>query len=350
MNYPIKYSKAIEFVWSLYRYVTNCSQEKIILSKGLEGDIDKKIFDFYSSKEVEDWLKYVENDISPFFRSDIKLIISKLGYLLNACVKMVLENEMEDSRELIQFIKEMDDSEFLQIIYEEYKLDIPFNSSESEMRKSLAEKFNEETALFFLQIKSHSSEYQSKVIYIFETFDCLYYKPFEDRVYKFMKDRLENHNALFNNSSNEFLNTLGLENCSEIEGDGDNLNVFLNFYLDLGLFKFDVEDKTILFYGHTMDQAFDKKLNLQNTSDLFQVLSDKRRLEIIRVTSKRPWYNKELADYFNLSTATLSYHLNLLLDLGILEYKSEVNNRFYYTSNKGKLRQMINSALKNIIE
>ena len=52
------------------------------------------------------------------------------------------------------------------------------------------------------------------------------------------------------------------------------------------------------------------------------------------MASKRPWYNKELADYFNLTPATLSYHLNLLLDLEILNFEpSIINNRYYYTRN-----------------
>nr|WP_246566016.1 ArsR family transcriptional regulator [Tissierella simiarum] len=83
---------------------------------------------------------------------------------------------------------------------------------------------------------------------------------------------------------------------------------------------------------------------------LFKALSDDKRIEIIKITSKRPWYNKELADYFNLTTATLSYHLNLLLDLGILNFEPSINNRYYYTTNKENLKKLFDIALKDLLE
>jgi len=71
---------------------------------------------------------------------------------------------------------------------------------------------------------------------------------------------------------------------------------------------------------------------------------------LINLTSVRPYYNKELADHFGLTTATLSYHINLLLDIGILNFEPRPNNRFYYTTNKETLRTIFNMSLEMLLE
>lgn len=350
LNYTVEHNKAIEFICALFKYVANQSQENILINQEIKNDVAKEVLDFSPSKEVKQWLQYVDDDISPFFRNDINLIISKLGRLLDACIRVVMQNNIEDADELIERIKSTDHSELLNIIYNEYELGIPFNSKENILKKALIEQFDEETALFFLQTKHHSKEYKDNAIRILETFNNLYYKPFEDEVYDFMQKKLQIHNKLFEKNKIEFLNTIGLGDYSSLINEKKNLKIITSFYLDLALFHFNIDDTFVLLYGHSMEQRFDKKINLENSKNLFKVLSDEKRLEIIRVTSQRPWYNKELANYFRLSTATLSYHLNLLLDLGILNFEPSINNRYCYTTNKVKLKHLLDSAVDNMLE
>lgn len=350
MNYSIEYNKAIEFICALFKYASNRSHGNLLISKGFKDDAAEAVSDLYSNKKVRKWLQYLDNDVSPFFRNDINLIISKLGRLLDACIKIIIKNNIESSEELIEQIKGTYCLDFIKTIYNEYKLNTPFDSENSVLKEVLTKEFDEETALFFLQTKNHPEEYHDKVIKVFETFNNLYYKPFENKIYKFMEKKLKEQNALFERDNIKFLNTIGLDNCFKAINEGEELKIFVSFFLDLGLFHFNMDDTLILLYGHTMEQRLDKKVNLEETKNLFKVLSDERRLEIIRMTSQRPWYNKELADYFNLTTATLSYHLNLLLDIGILDSKSSMNNRYYYTTNKENLNKMIDSALHNVLE
>lgn len=350
MNYNIEYNKSIEFICALYKYVANRSHNDILTNKEIKNDAARDMYDFSPSKEIKKWLQYINNDISPFLRNDINLIIAKAGRLLDASIKMVIENNIKSPYELIEYIKKIEDWELVKFTYNEYELDIPYDSEDNVLKKALTDQFDEETALFFLQTKNHSKEYKEKSIKIFENFYDLYYKPFEDKVYNFMEKKLQEHNALFKSNNIEFLNTIGLGDYSNLIDKKEDLKIYTSFYLDLGLFHFNVGDSFVLLYGYTMEQRLDKKINLEKSKNLFKVLSDERRLEIIRITSQRPWYNKELADYFNLSTATLSYHLNLLLDLGILNFEPSINNRYCYTANKENLKTLIDLAVHNMLE
>lgn len=101
----------------------------------------------------------------------------------------------------------------------------------------------------------------------------------------------------------------------------------------------------------TIKDRFNTAKETDTYKALFKALSDDKRIEILKITAKRPWYNKELASYFNLTTATLSYHLNLLLDIGVLNFEpSIVNNRYYYTANKQRLKQIFDIALQDLVE
>src|SRR5690554_1830353 len=113
LNYTIEYNKSLEFICALYKYVANRSHNEILTNDEIKNDVAREIFDFTPSKEVKEWFKYINSDISPFFRNDIKLIISKAGRLLDASVRMVVENNIKDPCELIENIKKLDDSHLL---------------------------------------------------------------------------------------------------------------------------------------------------------------------------------------------------------------------------------------------
>lgn len=349
MNTKIEYNMAVEFIGSLFKYSTNKAHQNILQSKEIKEDVAKELLDFSPSKEVQEWLEYVDNNISPFFRNDLYLILLKVKGLLDTCFKVVLKNNIKTPLELIDHIKEMDELELLKLIYNEYDLNVPLSSKNETLGKALTKQFDEKTSLFFLQTKKHPKEYKDKTIEALQTFYTLYYKPFENKVYAFMKGKLEDHNRLFQENHMKFLNTIGIGDYSKIIDKEKYFRIFVSFYVDLGLFYFSTDNMFIMFYGHTIEYRFNNKLNLERSKALFKALSDETRLEIIKITSQHPWYNKELAEYFNLSTATLSYHLNLLLDLDILNFEPSANNRYYYTTNKENLKKLSDLALHNIL-
>ncbi|WP_352420836.1 winged helix-turn-helix domain-containing protein [Proteiniborus sp.] len=350
MEYKIEYNKAIEFIGAVFKYGTNKQQQNNWNSKELQGDLSKGLLDFSPSKYVKDWLKHVDENISPFLRNDIVFIVAKVPGVLDFCFELAVKKDLNGPQELIKSLKDIGSIKIIQTIFENYNLDMPFESENEIIKNALISLYNEEISSLFMQIKNHPEEFKNKVIEAFKTFYELYYKPYEDKVYDIMDRRCIEHNKLFHEDPLYFLNTIGIGDYSKIVVEDKALRMFVSFYVDIGLFHYIIDDVFILFFGHTIEHRFENKLNQEKCKALFKALSDEKRLEIIKITSKRPWYNKELADYFNLTTATLSYHLNLLLDLGILNFEPSFNNRYYYTTNKEHLKKLFEMAFNEIVD
>lgn len=350
MEYKVEHNKAIEFLASVYKYGTNKMQQVNWNSRDFQGDSGKGLLDFAPSKDVKEWLKYVDDNISPFFMNNVVLIVSKLVATLDFCFELAMSENISEPIELIEALKKVNSIDIILSVYERYNLDIPFESENEAIKNSLTNLYNVEIASLFMLIKSHPDKFKDEVIDTFEMFYELYYKPFEKKVYSFMEKRCMEHNKIFQKDPIYFLNTIGLGDYSKIIDEEKEFRLLASFFIDLGFMHYYVDGTFIMVYGHYIEPRLNNKLTQEKCKVLFKALSDEKRLEIIRVTSKRPWYNKELADYFNLTTATLSYHLNLLLELGILNFEPSISNRYYYTTNKENLSKLFEMAFNEIVD
>lgn len=71
----------------------------------------------------------------------------------------------------------------------------------------------------------------------------------------------------------------------------------------------------------------------KNKEILFQQLkaiSDRSRMEILRLLRDTPKYNLEIAEHLQLSTATASHHMNILLSIGFVSIKKTEGKVFYH--------------------
>lgn len=350
MDYKIEYNKAIEFISAVLKYSRSMEQQINWKGKDQEEDMPMDMLDFCPTKEIKEWLKYVNDDISPFLKNDILLFPDAAVGLHDTCYKIILNNNLEDYQAFMETLEAIDVSKFIELIYWNYDLDIPLSSENELIKEKLTELHNEGVASYFLQIKKHPEEYKSRVIRLFKTFYELYYKPFEDKVYDFMENKCKEMNEAFKNNFLEFVNTIGIGDYSEIILQNKKFRLFISYYIDVGMFNFYDEDTFLMFCGYSTEEKYNSNTMQENAKELFKALADDKRLEIIKIACKRPWYNKELADYFHLSPATLSYHINLLLDLGILNFEPSIDNKYYYKTNVDNLKKIFQIALKYIID
>ncbi|MDR7856899.1 winged helix-turn-helix domain-containing protein [Tissierella sp.] len=346
----IQYNKAVEFIASILKYTNNKTRQTQWNTPELEKDIAKDIMDFSPNEKVKDWLKHVDTNISPFLRNDLIFVTNESYRILDVCFHLVLMQDIKEPLELIEALRTLDSSTMIEIAYKFYELDAPLDDDES-LRLALTENYSEEIASSFLQIKNYPEKYMPRVIEVLQSFYEEFYRPFEEMVYNYMEERRSFHNELFEKDPIYFINTMGIGDYSKAIELHNNLILYMSFFIDVGVFYFTFEDTLVMYCGQTIEHRFENRKTSDTYKALFKALSDEKRVEILKMTSKRPWYNKELADYFNLTTATLSYHLNLLLDLEILSFEpSIINNRYYYTTNKENLKKLFDIALKDLLE
>ncbi len=71
---------------------------------------------------------------------------------------------------------------------------------------------------------------------------------------------------------------------------------------------------------------------------LMKMLADKSKFEILRICKDKAMYGQQVANHLKLTTATTSYHLNALVNVGYLSLNVEAN-RIYYQTQTEKIKQ-----------
>lgn len=74
--------------------------------------------------------------------------------------------------------------------------------------------------------------------------------------------------------------------------------------------------------------------------NILKFLSDNSKFEIIRRLSERSYYGLELANEMQLTSGTISKHLNTLFSYGLINLR-RVNNRVYYQTDEAAVRRVV---------
>ena len=73
---------------------------------------------------------------------------------------------------------------------------------------------------------------------------------------------------------------------------------------------------------------------------LLKVLADESKLEILALLKERRRYGRELANELNLTTATISHHMDILVGCGLVTLNKE-RNRIYYEIDENAVRKLL---------
>ncbi|GIW47214.1 MAG: hypothetical protein KatS3mg078_1091 [Deltaproteobacteria bacterium] len=74
----------------------------------------------------------------------------------------------------------------------------------------------------------------------------------------------------------------------------------------------------------------------------FKAIGDEKRRKILSILAKRSATAGEIARRFKISQPTVSNHLRILKEAGLIRERKVAQNRIYYL-NRSRLRKVINS-------
>ena len=80
--------------------------------------------------------------------------------------------------------------------------------------------------------------------------------------------------------------------------------------------------------------------NRKHLVSLLKVLSDESKLEILALLKVKRRYGRELAKELNLTTATISHHMDILTGCGLVALNKEMN-RIYYEIDENAIRKLL---------
>lgn len=117
---------------------------------------------------------------------------------------------------------------------------------------------------------------------------------------------------------------------------------------DMGADGLTYEEPDYYRIGILFGEDFDISINPELQGESFEnyavsvlkLLADKSKFAILSYIRDREAYGSELAKHLNLTTATVSHHMNALLVAGLVKV-SHVDNRVYYATNKNALEKVL---------
>lgn len=79
-----------------------------------------------------------------------------------------------------------------------------------------------------------------------------------------------------------------------------------------------------------------------------KLLSDKSKFEILCYVSKQSAYGAQIAKELQLTTPTISYHMQALMNAGFIKFRKE-NNRLYYSLNREYLEEFLEMSKQKLL-
>lgn len=107
-----------------------------------------------------------------------------------------------------------------------------------------------------------------------------------------------------------------------------------------------------VFSGDKLYVVFDCRITrdkkqeiLDELSNVLKIIDDKSRLEILKILISNKSYGKAIADIVGISTPTVSHHLDILKQVGLVR-EEKVRNIKYFYADKEKLKKIIDDLNK----
>lgn len=115
-----------------------------------------------------------------------------------------------------------------------------------------------------------------------------------------------------------------------------------------GIAFFALPGLVLMAVGPEAEKHQDKRREAaEKAAARFKLLSDPTRLSILTSFCSSPYSISELADFFDLSQPTVSVHVKMLREAGLLE-ATKVRGQTLYRSSREKVSELLDSALAEI--
>ncbi|NQT60414.1 MAG: winged helix-turn-helix transcriptional regulator [Bacteroidetes bacterium] len=334
------YNHAIEF----YCYLCAFIEDKI--------EKDKEDNNIPSDPALSDILQKVDQDISPFLKHDIELFFNKMFYTSWMIFYRIIDLEITEEEELFSYFNKLSDTEFRNIYLEGLWLqDKPVDQiQEKDIKKSIVENFfhsSRPQEKMLKQLLDNPGEWKPKILQTLTDFYHKHYLPFKEEIIKTGTKRGAAAKKEFDKDPTHYLDTLTLGHYRDLLKHAEDTTVYISYSYNRGL-TLSIKRKIILLglSRETLLTSANRKLQ---SNILFTALSDKKRVEILRLLGEREWFSNELAKHFGLTAATMSYHLNKLLGAGLVTIRIGDQKKIYYSLSRENLENYLDCCRADLL-
>lgn len=311
-------------------------------SKQADLDISNSRFEHFVSDFVESNYNYIPNLVV----NDIRLFLQDFSCLYVTLLHVTFEENFTQPTQLIQFIKSLTTKELLDLYLLGNETGLTLDSSKEQLDVVLDE----------LSLKFHKDAKDQSLFYEFIQYpDCIinrfvnameifyneFFKPFEPKLIAELSIIQKRHQELYKDNPEAFINAILFQSKESLHDSETKLHIYLGyFYGDKVSVAYGNDNNVYFFYGALAEKKLYSENLTSQYEELIKSLADDTRRKLIKYLMNAPHYNKEISDYLGITTATISYHIGRLVDLGIIHLKYQEGKRIYYQVDIERFNQL----------
>lgn len=331
--------KSLDFVFAIHRLVGIHEFRKDVKKVGVEP-----------SKEIEILIEELSTSVSMRVFEDLKLLFRKY-YLDGMITTIAIKNPDKGPREIIELIKAVGPDGFYDTYIKEYVR--PSGIGEQAIKARIDELIENNTSqiiMTYSQLKKFKTEAPDIFYKCVETLTQFVesYEKIEARV-NAIYDREITDFALAMKDETKFRNSYLM---IQFEGETNSLDEIDVCMTVLGeyvlMYKISEDHMSMkMILGFAMQNITSEKEETIE-QEVFKCLGDPTKLLMIQMASKEPVCAKDYADRLNLSKATISHHIGLLLGLRLLTLNIQNGKKMYYSSNIELLKRLFDNFIGDL--
>ena len=332
----VHYSPAIEACCALFRYGTFEDYRKITGKLDIAPPV----------KEITQWKEQIEERIPPLLSSDIDQIIRHGWFNIFSAISLAVKENISLPAELIQRVNALSEKEYIRSAFESFdfkKNSISLDSPPALLKQKIELIRDKQEADHFISLLEHPSMHKKRFSETLELFYQLFLKNTEDTLHKVLSREAEQHTRLLVQDEKIFFRNFFRSDYSSVLNTGTDIAIYISEFLEYDFLYFEGVHPVIV-YGRYNSLIQKRQTKKTGALKILKALSDEKRIAIIKLLKNRTWYSNELAEHFALTPATMSYHINRLTSIGLVEYETGDQNRLYYRINKNRLKHCLENA------
>lgn len=301
----------------------------------------KKKDQFYKDCEVfyKETLSYIQrNELDMFFK---KTSIFKDYLTVLAMQEKELENEtVEDFKQHILKLIDFDE--------EKLQGDNLINELKNHYDDpNSIDDYHKESELILETLKDDrmfNEIFKNAIACLKELFIQEKYLPMKAEI----EAKLEEHNKEYAKDPIKFILKISSGIIKEEDLKKSDVQTYMTFMTYYSIMVEMTKDFSVIVYHKRAGRQNSKEMEKHVMQSLLKFLSDPKRYEMIQMLSKERWYANELAKKFEITPATMSYHVNKLFALGLISFEPAEQNKMYIQLDKTRLDYLLNQLLKDL--
>ncbi len=312
------------------------------INQNADETLSTKRFDHFITSYVEQ----IYPKLPILVINDIELFLRDFSCFYIVLLDVIIHENLSHPLDLIGYLKKFTTRQLLDLYID--RIDIPV-SIESESAAldhlldeltNLRHEFGMDKTLYY-QFKKYPDGVMERLIYSFEFFYTHFFSKNEDQLIQQLQTIQPKHQQLLDENPDDFINAILFQSKEALSNEHSSIRIFVGYFFgDKITVAYGNHNEVYFFYGVDAEKQLYSDHHQVHYEELIKSLADDTRRNLIRFLMHAPHYNKEISDHLGITTATISYHISRLVDLGIIHMKYQEGKRIYYQVDSERFNQL----------